>query len=365
VTATKAGKPPTNVLALTYRALRRIIPHVGTELRCWRSRAEAIPNPELRKQALVSIDTKAFHCVGGGMYGLLSGTHLAEVVQFIVAYQTISDYLDNLCDRSTSLDAADFRQLHSSMGHALTPGIQPDDYYRLRDDRDDGGYLAALVATCQNVLAGLPGYEVIAPHLHRLAAYYCDLQVHKHIHPQERVPVMQAWFAEHQESVPPMTWYEFAACSGSTLGIFALVANAAYDDCDAGQAHAIAEAHFPWVQGLHILMDYLIDQAEDREGGDLNFCVHYPDEATTLARLSRFYREADAAVAHLPDRHFHRFMNRGLLAIYSSDPKVRAQTDVQRTTRALLLRSDTAAWLFYLGCRLYRRLAPKGLLGAP
>ena len=32
----------------------------------------------------------------------------ANAIKFIVAYQTISDYLDNLCDRSTSLDPDDF-----------------------------------------------------------------------------------------------------------------------------------------------------------------------------------------------------------------------------------------------------------------
>ena len=41
-------------------------------------------------------------------------------IKFIVAYQTISDYLDNLCDRSSSLDPQDFAALHESMGDALS-----------------------------------------------------------------------------------------------------------------------------------------------------------------------------------------------------------------------------------------------------
>jgi len=55
---------------------------------------------------------------------LLAGEKYKEAIRFIVAYQTISDYLDNLCDRSTSSDPADFRALHESMLHALTPGGQ-------------------------------------------------------------------------------------------------------------------------------------------------------------------------------------------------------------------------------------------------
>ncbi len=368
-----ADPPPSGLITMASGALRRVLPRVEAHVHHWRAQAQTIPSDELRKQALASIESKAFHCAGGGMYALLAGEGHSEAVRFIVAYQTISDYLDNLCDRSTSLDPDDFRLLHTSMLQALTPGVATGtatgaaapDYYCLREDQADGGYLAGLVATCQEVLASLPDYAVIAPHLHELAGYYCDLQVHKHIHPLERVAVMEAWFAEHRDAVPPMTWYEFAACSGSTLGIFALVAYACRGGCDAARARAVRDAYFPWVQGLHILMDYLIDQGEDREGGDLNFCAFYPDDATLLARLSHFYHEADLSVSGLPDRRFHRFINRGLLAIYGSDPKVPGQRAVRRVVRRLVLRAGGPAWFFYTGCRLYRRLVPDGLLGGP
>jgi tetraprenyl-beta-curcumene synthase len=363
------------MLTMALGALCQVLPEVERYLHGWRARAEEIPSPDLRTQALASIDTKAFHCAGGGMYGLLAGERRPEAIRFIVAYQTISDYLDNLCDRSVSLNPDDFRLLHTSMLDALAPSAAPGtagapaaqaaQYYRLREEQDDGGYLAALVATCQEVLSGVADYEVIAPYLHELAGYYCALQVHKHIRPEERIPVMHTWFAEHQEALPPMTWYEFSACSGSTLGIFALVAYALGRGCDAGLARAVKEAHFPWVQGLHILLDYLIDQAEDRDGGNLNFCACYPDEAEMAARLTHFYRQANASVAGLPHAGFHRLINQGLLGIYGSDPKVRRQEEVGRATRGLIRSGGAGAWFFYLGCRVYRRVAPGGVLGKP
>ena len=374
------------MLTMAAGALCRVLPEVETHLQGWRARAEEIPSPDLRTQALASIDTKAFHCAGGGMYGLLAGERRPEAIRFIVAYQTISDYLDNLCDRSVSLDPDDFHLLHTSMLDALTPGAARRDaartpdaapgtagapaaqaarYYRLREEQNDGGYLAGLVATCQEVLSGVTDYEVIAPHLHELAGHYCALQVHKHFRPEERIPVMQTWVAEHPEALPPMTWYEFSACSGSTLGIFALVAYALGRGCDATLARSVREAHFPWVQGLHILLDYLIDQAEDRDGGDLNFCAYYPDEAEMAARLTHFYRQANASVSGLPHAGFHRLINQGLLGIYGSDPKVRRQEQVGRATRGLIRSGGGAAWFFYLGCRVYRRVAPGGVLGRP
>lgn len=350
--------PPTNILTMTPRILLQVRPCVHAHLRHWTGRARAIPSPELRKQALASIADKTFHCEGGGIYGLLAGDRGRDVVRFIVAYQTISDYLDNLCDRSTSLDPDDFRALHASMRHALTPAAEPGDYYRFREGHGDGGYLADLVKTCQQVLAGLPAYAVIAPHLHELADYYCALQVHKHVREEERVPLLQAWFGEHQRSVPPMAWYEFAACSGSTLGIFCLVAHACHSECTAELAREIRDAYFPWVQGLHILLDYFIDQDEDRRAGDLNFCSYYSDQQEMVTRLSYFYRQADLSVSALPYARFHRLVNKGLLAVYCADAKVGRQGETRAAARRLISLGGAEGRLVYLLSWLYRRLSP-------
>ncbi|WP_156112710.1 DUF2600 family protein, partial [Halobacillus sp. BBL2006] len=98
-----------------YKVYRRIFPAVHQELNYWIERAQAIPNDELRTQALSSIEDKTFHCEGGSIYAVLAGDNWKDAIRFIVAYQTISDYLDNLCDRSTSMDPTDFRMLHQSM----------------------------------------------------------------------------------------------------------------------------------------------------------------------------------------------------------------------------------------------------------
>jgi tetraprenyl-beta-curcumene synthase len=47
----------------------------------------------------------------------------------VVALQTISDYLDNLCDRRGS-PTGRFRQLHLAMTDALDPAGETHDYYR-------------------------------------------------------------------------------------------------------------------------------------------------------------------------------------------------------------------------------------------
>lgn len=346
---------PTQPWKMMKRIYRDVLPSVKQELADWTAFAESIPNMELRKQALASIATKTFHCEGGSIYSLLAKERKDEVISFIVAYQTISDYLDNLCDRSTSLDPDDFRALHESMMDALTPGARHD-YYRNRSDSNDGGYLAALVQKCQDYLHTLPNLPVIQPALYELASYYCDLQVHKHVIQEERVGRLQNWFGKYKPNLPEMSWYEFSACSGSTLGIFCIVSYAAMTDNMDELVGQIKNGYFPWVQGLHILLDYFIDQEEDKRGGDLNFCSFYNSEEELFQRFSHFMEQADKSISMLPDAKFHRMVNRGLLGIYLADRKVQEQRRVRHLARKLLRKAGGTGWFFLVNGWLYRRL---------
>jgi tetraprenyl-beta-curcumene synthase len=349
-------KDPSSPWGMITKILLQVRPDVERYLGEWKNRAETIPDPELRNQALMSIETKSFHCDGGAIFALLAGPHYQDAIRFIIAYQTISDYLDNLCDRSTSLDPEDFRALHESMQHALTPGISHAAYYRFRTEQDDNGYLSALVKTCQDILERLPTYPTIAPALHELAGYYCDLQVNKHVSVHERVPRLQSWFQGHKEHLPEMSWYEFAACTGSTLGIFCLVAHAYKDECSEDLVRRLKDAYFPWVQGLHILLDYLVDQEEDRAGGDLNFCSYYPDYAELTNRLMHFYKQANLSISRLPNARFHRMINHGLLSMYLADRKAARQKDVRKVAHKMIRLGGFVTMFFFIHCWILRRL---------
>ena len=333
---------------LMLRTYLEVLPRVRKYLELWQQEAEMMPDSELRQQALSSIESKAFHCEGGSIYGLLAQDQIEPTIRFIVAYQTICDYLDNLCDRSTSLDPRDFHTLHQACIHALTPDADCINYYQFRQEQDDGGYLIKLVQTCQAVLKNLPSYRSVAPCLYELADHYCNLQVHKHVQVQERVPRLQAWFKEHRDRLPELSWYEFSACTGSTLGIFCLVAYAGNPSCSEELATEVKNSYFPWVQGLHILLDYLIDRQEDSIGGDLNFCNYYNSEQEISQRFIYFLKSADRAVDRLPHRHFHLMINRALLGVYLADPKVNAQKNVKIIANKILHSCDGSAF-FFLG----------------
>jgi tetraprenyl-beta-curcumene synthase len=336
-------RAPSHPFTLMLRYYRYILPEVREQLRRWRAAAERIPNDEYRKQALASMTAKRFHCEGGAVYAAANLPMRHVLIPLIVAFQTISDYLDNLCDRSNSLDAADFRMLHRSMLDAADPHAELADYYAYRGGSDDGGYLGELVRTCQSCLARLPSYELVARDVRELVGLYCDLQVYKHVQPDRREPLLHEWWAAHRHRYPELYWNEFAAAAGSTLAVFTLFTAAA--DRDLAPC-AIRRAYFPSICGLHILLDYLIDQEEDRLGGDLNFCSYYADDDETAERLERMADRARRDAAQLQEPRFHRMIVEGLLALYLTDPKVRAQQRVLKVARRLMRRSPLTRLFF-------------------
>jgi tetraprenyl-beta-curcumene synthase len=99
---------------------------------------------------------------------------------------------------------------------------------------------------------------------------------------------------------------------------------------------------------LHILLDYLIDQEEDRVEGDLNFCNYYIDRDTAANRIGTIVLKARADVADLPHSSFHRMIIEGLLALYLSDPKVKTQIEVKQISKLLMKGSPMTRLFFWL-----------------
>ncbi|MFF2481560.1 tetraprenyl-beta-curcumene synthase family protein [Paenibacillus sp. NPDC058071] len=338
---------PQGPFKLMYRVYRYILPDVEAELDRLRQLAERIPDPELRTQALSSMASKKFHCQGGAVYACANMEYRHVLIPLIVALQTISDYLDNLCDRSTSLDPEDFRLLHQSMLDAVDPDASLTDYYAHRKERDDGGYLHHLVRTCQTNVAKLPSYGSVLRSVKELVGLYGDLQVYKHIRKELREPQLLSWWEEHMEHYPGLQWNEFAAATGSTLGMFTLFLAASGDGLSQSDAREIKEIYFPHVCGLHIMLDYLIDQEEDETGGDLNFCSYYDSQQRLAERIGFIATHARRDVRQLPASRFHGLIIEGLLALYLSDPKIKSQTDVQSVTKKLMKKSPFTR-LFFL-----------------
>ncbi len=339
--------------AFLYKLFSNVLPQARRELLTWKARARQIPDEILREQALQSLAHKRFHADGGCVYAAFDAEFMSPLVSVIVALQTISDYLDNLCDRTGTYDIDDFTQLHHAMRDAVRPGSSLRDYYALRENKDDSGYLNTLVQTCQSVLSTLPGYANVEDRVAWLVERYCELQAFKHTVPNMRADLLKTWAAPYLTQYPDVYWWEFAAATGSTLGMFALF-EAATRPISKTEAESIFKSYFPWISGLHILLDYLIDLEEDKREGDFNFIRCYPTVAMSRQRLRFILKRGWQSAISLPlGGPIHRFVVKGLLGMYLSDQKVRKQR-VVRKARRLVWSFGPTTWLFYMACILYR-----------
>jgi tetraprenyl-beta-curcumene synthase len=326
--------------------------------------ADGIPDGELRTQALASLEHKAFHCEGGAIYSGRPGSRRAGLIELIVSYQTLADYLDNLCDRSTGSDPRVFRALHRSMIDTLRLASATSDYYgEAEGTSKDGGYVASLVSTCQAQLHALAQYPRVQSAAVQLASLYADLQVLKHGPHEGREHELRAWWEHAGHLAPHLRWYEFAAAAGSTLGLFHLFSVASSPRFDPSAADASLSSYFAWICPLHILLDYLVDREEDELGGDLNFVSYYRDEDDAFERFRFLIEGASRSLAGRPEAEFHRMIVDGLLGLYLSDGKVGRQPRVHSLAKRLLRSSPSRVRLFYFGCRLHR--GNKASLQAP
>jgi tetraprenyl-beta-curcumene synthase len=334
------GNGPATPLYLT-RFLRTIVPHARLELSGIESIALSIGDPALRSEALQSIQTKAYHVAGGCVLATFLPTPAARAyVELVAPLESIYDYLDNLCDRHPDVSVEAYPVLHQAIADALDPNAVPRDYYAQGPSGHDNGYLLRLVSRVQRSLRRLPDHEALLPHFREAAGLYAEMQTYKHYPAGERERECKQWFQRRRDQrFGELEWFEFACAAGSQFQVYAPLF-----ELFAGRSDTVGaayDAYFPAVAALHVLLDSFIDQAEDREHGELNFAVAYGDATRLRERAAFLARLAERRFAALPHASYHRFVLRVMALFYLTHPKVYAQ-NIDGEAESLLRRLGNA-----------------------
>jgi tetraprenyl-beta-curcumene synthase len=300
------------------RYLTSIFPLVRRELAHWQARAHDIPDPVLRSDAIEGL-SKRGNLEGAALFAVLAPrSNRRETVRALVAFQTAYNYLDTLAERTSSDPIANGRQLHQALLVALDAAARPPDYYALHPQREDGGFLAAVVDTCRTAFATLPSYAVVSLDCSAAAARIVSFQS---LNLTERQGGHEAleWWARHQApNGSGLDWWQAAAAEGSSLAVHALIATAANADVRQQDVEAIDAAYFPWICALHSLLDSLVDVAEDERGGQRNLLSYHASTAEAAFGMEFLAQRATAACRHLPDEH--RVILNAMVGYYLSSP---------------------------------------------
>jgi tetraprenyl-beta-curcumene synthase len=288
--------------------------------------AEAIPDPLLREDALVSHRQKRSNSEGLAALAILApAPSRSAVARSLVAYQLMLDYLDGVSERPTADPLGNGLRLHRAFEVALDPEAEHDDYYALAAAREDGGYLVALIETCREPLGELPAYPAARSVLLCQARLCRDSQALNHAMPfapfGERIAEWAAsTSAAFHLAGGEMDWWELlAAAAASSLGVGALLALAAQPGAGESEAQRVGEAYFPWASGLNALLDSLVDLDEDPEHA--SHLRRYSSEEVAAERLAAIAATARERVSALPDGGVHEMILAAMGALYLVRPE--------------------------------------------
>jgi tetraprenyl-beta-curcumene synthase len=286
-------------------------------------RAEAIPDPRLRADALA-----AHHDKGSNSEGLAALAVLApperrtQVVRSLVSYQLMLDYLDGVSERPNDDPLGNGLALHRAFDVALDPDAPHEDYYAHTSTIDDGGYLRELIEICRAPLRDLPSYAVTREALLRQARLCRESQALNHALRYASVQKELGDWAERTAAEagldPGFEWWELiAAAAASSLCVGALLALAATPGVDEAEVRQVESAYFPWASGLNALLDSLVDFDEDPV--EASHLRRYESHDHAAERLRAIAAGARSRVAELPDGRLHEAILAAMGALYLID----------------------------------------------
>jgi tetraprenyl-beta-curcumene synthase len=313
-----------------------VFPLVGRERRHWHERARQIPDPALRRLALITQRTERGNLEGAAAFAVLAPhDHRARVVRAVVAFQATYDYIDTLAEQPSADPVANGHQLHLALVTALDPDCDHPDYYEhAAGDRDDG-YMRNLIDTCRSAFGALPSHASVAEAALRSARRMVAYQSLNHTPKADARATLARWATGLTPEGTGLSWWETAAGAASSLTVFALIAAAAQPILVAGEVASTESAYFPWIGALHVLLDSLIDRSADIEAGHHCLIDHYSSTEEAAARMSIIAARATRAAELLPKGIEHATILAAMTSFYLSAPAASTPGTVFVTRRVL------------------------------
>lgn len=294
-----------------------VFPLARRALKRWTDAAAAIPDPDLRRLAQSTLADEHLNAEGAAIFATLAPwRRTPALVRALVAYQVLYDYLDTLTE-GPAPGPEDTRHLHRALLDALDPGEACRDWYAHRPGQDDGGYIAALVATCRDALHSLPSYAAVAPSAMRAADLSRHVQALNHDARADRAQRLRSWARAHS-AAQRLLWWECAASASSSLGVHVLAALATVPSMTASRARQAEQTYCVSLGALNTLLESLVDLPQDQRTGDHSIASYYGSPAEAASRIQLIASTARMEAELLPSGNRHVVILAGMVGFYLS-----------------------------------------------
>lgn len=303
------------MLAALVRYWLIVFPLAHREVRRWRRHALQISDPQLRNDALQTLDDEHLNAEGAALVTAAAPwRYTRTLVTATVAYQVLYDYLDTITERNSSPDRT--RRLHGALHDAVTdPGAGR--WRHARSDAD-GDYLQALVDACAAAVRRLPALSLVGPGLFLAAARSAEVQAIAHDPAGHQREQLAAWAARQPSGTMHLLWWESAAAASSTLSTHLLLSRAA-DRHMTPAVVDVVERYALAVSALNTLLESRVDARADALVDAHSYAAYYPTTTIATARLTTIARTARETAAALPRGDRYQLICAGMTAFYLSD----------------------------------------------
>lgn len=311
-------------LGLASRYWVSVYPLIRQELRQWRLRAGAVPDPGLRELAFEAQRGKRRNLEGAAAFAVLVPAARARgVVRALVGFQAAYDYVDVLSEQPSGDTIASGYRLHLTLIAALRPGSAARDPYAHHPAGRDGGYLQRFVEACGEALGALPSYGATAAHAVEGARRIAVYQGLNNWGQGGDHRAYARWAAEETPAYSGLRWWETGAAAGSSLSVFAAIASAAQDGLTAAEAERIDGAYFPWIGALHTLLDSLVDHPSDVLEGEHSLVGHYTSPEEAARRMQEIARRSIDDALSLEGGGAHAMILAAMSCFYLTAPEAK------------------------------------------
>ncbi len=311
-----------------------VFPRVCVHIARWQRLARDIPDPELRRLALAAL-AKRGNIEGAAAFAAFApARRRAQVTAATSAFQAAYNLLDVLGEQPSPDPVRDGQRLHEALVYALDPGATPLDWYEHHPQREDGGYLSHLIEQCRAEFASLPSHTLVGARAREGAARIVAFQSLNLSESQGDHTGLERWASDATPAGTELRWWETAAAAGSSVGVYALIAAAAETRLEMHEVAAIDRAYFPWIGGLHSLLDNLIDKHEDEATGHRSLVEYYGSQRAAQ-RMSWLAERAERAAGELPHGARHIVILAAMIANYLSTPEAQS-AELAPVSRAVL-----------------------------
>jgi tetraprenyl-beta-curcumene synthase len=327
-----SGRQVKTFASATARELAWGLPEVSRETRRWSELAGQIPDGPLHVDAIRALEGKREQLAGAALFITLLSERNSALLQALVAFQTIFDFLDNVHERHPT--GANGQRLYLALIDALIPGGPVPDYFAHHSSAEDGGYLQALVKDCRRRCATLPSFAAVQGLLVREARRAQRTLPLNHLaDPASRDRALCHWAHREFPEQSEWRWYELTAAASGQLAILVLLALAAKPTLGAGEVEATYAAYWPAIPALTTMLDSFVDQAEGTDDGNHRYVAHYPERP--VDRLSELIVIAASGLTELPDANRHMVILGCIIAFYLATDSAWA-TGMEEERRQLL-----------------------------